>query len=179
MTRTARLHQNVINMVAAMVVVMLGVGAVYFSTMRTSTDEIATVDFASELSLARAQAVSFTPVRPVPADQWEITAATFTRTPTVGDGDGVVETWRVGVRFPSGNFAWIEQVNGDVDLAMQRWNRGGQLVAVVDVLGVPRQHWESGEWQALTFADEAVALGVFGKATLAEITALTQSLSGS
>lgn len=179
MARSPRLHQNVINMVAAMVVVMLGVAAVYFTTMRTSSDDVSSVDFTSELSLARAQAASFTPVRPLPADQWQITAASFTRTPAEGAGDAVVETWRVGVRFPSGHFAWIEQVNGDVDLAMQRWNRGGQLVALVDVLGVPRQHWESGEWQALTFADEGVALGVFGKATLAEITALTQSLSGS
>lgn len=179
MARSPRLHQNVTNMVAAMVVVMLGVGAVFLTTMRTSTDEVSTVDFASELSLARAQAVSFTPVRPLPAEKWEITAASFTRAPGEGDAQDEVETWRVGVRFPSGRFAWIEQVNGDVDLAMQRWNRGGQLVGLVDVLGVPRQHWESGEWQALIFADEGVALGVFGKATLAEITALTQSLSGS
>lgn len=167
-----RPHQNVINMVAAMVVVMLAVGAVYFTTMRTAPDEVNTFDFASQLSLARAQAQSFTPVRPLPADRWEITSASFSR---VND----VETWRVGVALGTGRYLWIEQVDGAVGEAEQRWSRGGEVVDSVDVLGVPRQHWVNGQWQALTFSDEGVALGVFGKASLAELVELAQSLSGS
>lgn len=174
-----RLHQNVINMVAAMVVVMLGVGAVYFTTMRTASDQVATIDFDSQLSLARAQARSFTPVRPLPAERWQITAVDFSRSDSQSTPGDVVETWRVGVRLPSGRFAWIEQVDGDLELSMERWTRGGTLLGQVPVLGVPREHWQSGSWRALTFADEGVALGVFGKAELAELIDLSQSLSGS
>jgi hypothetical protein len=167
-----RRNQNVLNMVAAMVVVMLGVGAVYFATMRTDGDQVQPFDFASQLSLARAQATSFTPVRPIPTIRWTVTAATFTR-------DAGVEHWRVGVRLPSGRFAWIEQVDGSIEEYLAQWSKGGTSVGSIEVLGVPRQHWVSGSWHALTFADEGVALGVFGSAPVDELVELAQSLSGS
>jgi len=91
----------------------------------------------------------------------------------------VVETWRVGVTLASGRFVWIEQVDGEITSAQQRWSRQGEVVGSVDVLGVPRQHWVSDGWRALTFADEGVALGIFGKANLDEMVELAQSLSGS
>lgn len=171
MARANRLHQNVTNMVAALVVVMLGVGAVYFTTMRTDSDQTRTFDFSSELSIARAQATSFTPVRPV-GDQWKVRSATFTRP------EGV-QTWRVGVELPRGGFLWIEQVDGQIDAAFQRWSKDGRNEGSLEVLGVPRQKWSNGDWRALTFADEGVALGVYGKASFEQLAQLAQSLSGS
>lgn len=167
-----RRNQNVINMVAAMVVVMLGVGAVYLATMRPDTKQATDFDFGSALSIARAQASSFTPLRPLPSQKWQVTTAEFTR-------DEGIERWRVGIALPSGRFAWIEQTDGDIEQAARGWSRNGSALESIEVLGVPRQHWVSGAWQALTFADEGIALGVFGKASVEELVELAQSLSGS
>jgi hypothetical protein len=166
-----RAQQTVLNMVAATVVVMLGVGAVYLTTLRTESDQVTTVDFDSQLSIARAQATSYTPVRPGESAKWSIVSAEFFR-------EGGVERWRVGLQLTSGSFVWIEQVDGEIEQALERWSRDGERVGAVDVLGVPREKWESGSWRALTFSDEGVALALFGKATFAELSEVGQSLSG-
>jgi hypothetical protein len=166
-----RAQQTVLNMVAATVVVMLGVGVVYVMTLRAPSDQVQTVDFQSQLSLARAQATSYTPLRPGNSDDWSVTSAEFTR-------DNEIERWRVGLQLKSGSFIWIEQVDGGIEQALERWSRDGRRVGEVTVLGVPRQQWESGSWRSLTFSDEGVALAVFGRATFAELRAVAQSLSG-
>jgi hypothetical protein len=159
-------------MVRSLLVVLVLVFVVVALNARDdSGDDLRPLDYSGALAQARGQA-SYDVLAPIGLpDSWVPTSARTGR-----DGDAV--TWHLGFVTPSGDYAGLEQSDGDPEALVAAVAQGGDAAGTVAVGGLRWRKVDGGrpEKHALVLEGEVVTTAVAGGASWAELETLARSL---
>ena len=168
----SRGKQTVGDMVRSLLVVLVLVFVVVALNARDdSSDELRPLDYSGELAQARDTA-SYEVLAPIGLpDTWVPTSARAGRT-----GDAV--TWHLGLVTPAGDYAGLEQSDGDPEAVVADVADDGTAAGTVTISGLRWRKVDGGrpEKHALVLEGEAVTTVVAGGASWAELAVLARSL---
>jgi hypothetical protein len=164
--------QTVGDMVRSLLVVLVLVFVVVALGARDNSGEgVRPLDYSGALAQARDEA-TYDVLAPIGLpDTWVPTSARTGR-----DGDAV--TWHLGLVTPAGDYAGLEQRDGDPEAAVADVADGGDDAGTVAISGLRWRKVDGGdpEKHALVLDGEAVTTVVAGSASWAELETLARSL---
>jgi hypothetical protein len=160
------------DMVRSLLVVLVLVFVVVALSARDNAgEETRPLDYSGALAQARDTA-SYDVLAPIGLpDSWVPTSARTGR-----DGDAV--TWHLGLVTPAGDYAGVEQSNGDPESMVADLADGGDDAGMVTISGLRWRKVDRGrpEKHALVLDGEAVTTVVAGGASWTELRTLARSL---
>ena len=164
--------QTVGDMVRSLLVVLVLVFVVVALNARDdSSDELRPLDYSGELAQAR-ETASYDVLAPIGLpDTWIPTSARAGRT-------GEAITWHLGLVTPAGDYAGLEQSDGDPEAVVADVADDGTDTGTVTISGLRWRKVDGGrpEKHALVLEGEAVTTVVAGGASWAELETLARSL---
>ncbi len=170
--RTRRGRQTVSDMVRSLLLVMVIVFVVIALNARDDSGEaLRPVDYRGALAQAR-ETAPYAVLAPIGLpDSWVPTSARVDRA-------GASVTWHLGLVTPAGDYAGVEQSDGDPESFVSDFAAGGRRAGTVTISGLRWRRVEDGrpEKRALVLDGDAVTTVVAGGASWAELAALARSL---
>jgi hypothetical protein len=154
-----------------LVVLVLVFVVVALNAQRNTGEELRPLDYSGALAQARDQA-SYDVLSPIGLpDSWVPTSARTER-----DRDAV--RWHLGFVTPAGDYAGVEQSDGDPEALVADVADGGDAAGSVTISGLRWRRLDGGrpEEHALVLDGEAATTVVAGGASWAELEALARSL---
>jgi hypothetical protein len=165
-------RQTVGDMVRSLLIVLVLVFVVVaLNAQRNTGEELRPLDYSGTLAQARDTA-PYDVLAPIGLpDAWVPTSARTGR-----DGDAV--TWHLGLVTPAGDYAGVEQSDGDPESLVADIADGGDGAGTVTISGLRWRKVEGGrpEKHALVLDGEAVTTVVAGGASWTELETLARSL---
>ena len=154
-----------------LVVLVLVFVVVALNAQRNSGEALRPLDYSGTLAQAQDQA-PYDVLAPIGLpDSWVPTSARTGR-----DGDAV--TWHLGLVTPAGDYAGVEQSDGDPESMVADIADGGEDAGTVGISGLRWRKVDGGtpEKHALVLDGEAVTTVVAGGASWSELRTLARSL---
>ncbi len=175
--KRARGRETAGDMVRSLAAVLVLVGVIIAFSLADQPDPVVPdIDYAAAVAQARGQAreqgsYAVLAPRPLPAG-WRATSA------RLGAGAGSAVTWHLGMVTSSGDYAAVEQTDGDRAALVEQITGAARPAGSVEISGAPWRRLEGGdpEERALVRGEDGVTTVVAGSAPWKDLERLASSL---